>query len=592
MRNVSGNYFFYILIAIFVFGFFKISVLGGWDQSFYWAQLTSIWYDGDLTLHDDLLANRNPLRDQYRTITFINQQGMLPNTFSIGTALVDGVYAGPIVFIHRLLGLPRMSSFLLSVVGIATIFKIWLLLLSVERLLNIYSPDASIKYAAIGSAFLGTPLLFYALIDYGMSHLNSSLFAALFVLALIGWLHQPDMFHSTTLGVVAGILILIRWQDGIYAFLVIPPLLYQFFHVSRNERWRYLKGSGIGVFITLIMVSLQSAAWYKQFRVLLHIPQGSEYVQWASPQWVPLLFSGYHGLFIWSPVVVIAIIGLVRASVGNRGLWRWFMVGSLLTIAATVYVNACVLDWWGGWSYGTRRVCSLVPLFALGTFDFMKSLNKKIAVILLILVGLWAYFTFTCYQNRIDDLSVPILGKQSHFSPANDRYWITNAEEARSILMTHLPSPHYSAVKLFSFKKMKFINRVLSAVSILGTFVLANMLFTLWRRQGRCRKTLLALTIVYAVTLTLIIAIAFPDSYRLNLTWKQYLERTITPDEAITQGVPEEPVRFIEALSFVSRGEPHKAQKVLTSINTADYRNLRFDKILEFLDEKARSGLK
>ena len=66
------------------------------------------------------------------------------------------------------------------------------------------------------------------------------------------------------------------------------------------------------------------------------------------------------------------------------------------------------------------------------------------------------------------------------------------------------------------------------------------------------------------------------------MTWKEYPERKVTPDEAIDQGIPEEPVRFIEALSLVSRDQINNAQRVLEPINTKDYRNLYIDKVIEF----------
>jgi hypothetical protein len=85
-------------------------------------------------------------------------------------------------------------------------------------------------------------------------------------------------------------------------------------------------------------------------------------VRWDDPYLSEILFSSRHGLFSWSPILLVAAFGLagfVRAH-PRRGL-------PLAAVALLVwYVNATVADWWGGGSFGARRFDSALPILALG----------------------------------------------------------------------------------------------------------------------------------------------------------------------------------------------------------------------------------
>ena len=582
-RNTQKKHIFYAIVIVLMFGFFKVSILGGWDESFYWAQLTSIWYDGDLTLHDDLLANYNPISNQYRTITTIKYGGELFNDFPIGIALVDGLYAGPLVALFKLLGLPRMNGFFLSVVAIATICKIWLLLFALKHFLDKYDKRPSWKYIIALGSFLGLPIFYYSFYAYGMAHLNSGLFATLFVSALISWLTRPERQQSLLLGLSAGLMILTRWQNAIFVLLVIPPLLYQLSSSSKNERMKFLKGCGVVLALIAVMSALQFTVFYKQLGNVFLMPQGGNFMKWSSPQWMAVLLSGYHGLIPWSPLLLIAVVGLLKAMFWQRGLWRWFMIGAILTITATVYVNASVVDWWAGWAYGARRFCCLIPLVALGAFEVVRSLRKRLAILLLTGVMLWSYFTYTCYKNQIDDLAVPLLGRVSQQCPdAAALYWIHSPEDAWEKLKRKLPAPRYSAVKLLRFVTLpNFVNQLASAIILILIFCGTKRLFLFCEHNSRFTRWSALCFLGYTVMLTAVIILRFPNSYQLNLPWRAYLHTQITAEEAIRQELPLEPVYFIKALSQASQQQLENARSALVPIDTRSYRYITFEKIVE-----------
>ncbi len=76
-----------------------------------------------------------------------------------------------------------------------------------------------------------------------------------------------------------------------------------------------------------------------------------------------LLFSPSRGIFVYSPVLMLGLWGLV-ASLRRQGdpLLRWSLAG----FAALVLLYAFRHDWWGGWSFGYRFLMDGVPLLVIG----------------------------------------------------------------------------------------------------------------------------------------------------------------------------------------------------------------------------------
>jgi hypothetical protein len=75
-----------------------------------------------------------------------------------------------------------------------------------------------------------------------------------------------------------------------------------------------------------------------------------------------VLFSYWHGLFLWTPIVAVSLAGLPY-------LWRRDRLVCTTAVTFFVlswYVNAAAADWWAGEAFGSRRFVSCFAVFALG----------------------------------------------------------------------------------------------------------------------------------------------------------------------------------------------------------------------------------
>jgi len=83
---------------------------------------------------------------------------------------------------------------------------------------------------------------------------------------------------------------------------------------------------------------------------------------WRSPAFLAVLFASNHGLLVWTPILLFAIVGLILFR------WREPRVGApfLAAFLAFYLFIVCYPDWAGISSYGNRFFVSLTALFILG----------------------------------------------------------------------------------------------------------------------------------------------------------------------------------------------------------------------------------
>jgi hypothetical protein len=90
-------------------------------------------------------------------------------------------------------------------------------------------------------------------------------------------------------------------------------------------------------------------------------PRAQEWF-WTNPVPGSVWFSSDHGLFTWTPVLILALVGLVLFSRIDRTLALYF----LTIFAVFSYVLACYVNWDGISSFGNRFFISIGPAFIIG----------------------------------------------------------------------------------------------------------------------------------------------------------------------------------------------------------------------------------
>ncbi len=255
-------------------------------------------------------------------------------------------------------------------------------------------------YSEIVTAFtlllvvLATNLFFYVTNMPGMSHAyNFSLVSGLLWLT-IKWHEKPAYWHSLFIGIILGLLLLIRPVNGL--FILIPVLYGLNSKFDLVEKWKLMQThvwhlvlASLAVFFVVLP---QLVYWKYVTGSFIYYSYGEEKFFFSEPIILRGLFGFRKGWYIYTPVMLFATIGIgwVRKHAKN---FFW-------PIAVFMPINIWILMswwcWWYGGGYGQRTLIDSYPLMAFGLASFLSiifALKQKLirvgmVVLMFLLLGL------------------------------------------------------------------------------------------------------------------------------------------------------------------------------------------------------------
>jgi hypothetical protein len=229
---------------------------------------------------------------------------------------------------------------------------------------------ARVALLAVGAALFASPIAYYAFVVPTMAHGLAFGAAAAVVWAWHRAESRPSLVSWTVLGAAVGWVALMRWQGIVCALLAVPLLAMQVRRRTARASWA-VAAAAAGV----IVFSPQLLAWKVLYGRFVTQPQGRGFLDWSSPHLWDTLVSADHGLFTWTPVLLLGLAGLglmLRDS-------PVFASGALLVFAATAWVNGAVRDWAASDAFGARRYDVVVPLLAVGIGALVTRLAPLLA---------------------------------------------------------------------------------------------------------------------------------------------------------------------------------------------------------------------
>jgi hypothetical protein len=331
-------------VVVFLALTFKPVVEG--DGAGYFSYLHSIVIDRDLDMSNEYAAAARAgvhVAGETKTRT---QTGLPPNQFPIGPAILSlPTYLAALV--TRPGGEPQFGPPFTTAFTLASLAYGALALAIVFRLLRRLAVSVEASLAAIAAVALGTPLLYYLVYDPSYSHSFSAFMVSAFI--YLWWTRRGERTVAgwLLLGFVGGLMALVRWQDG--------PLIAVALLDVRKETWRLLlmAPAALAAFAPQIVVDeVIFGRWQPGAAAATFDPLHGHYLQ--------VLFSSFHGLFVWSPVLLAAVAGY------------WFVkqqelkAAFALCFAITLAIIGPFVFWWGGSSFGMRFFINLTPFFAIG----------------------------------------------------------------------------------------------------------------------------------------------------------------------------------------------------------------------------------
>lgn len=348
------------------------------DAVQHYVQLRSLALDGDLDFRNDFAIVYGFDEDGAVARDWIEERltptGYVRNYMPIGPALVWLP-----IFVLTAVGLRLLDALGMGVPdgtaewalqagpGITGVMAATLAAWVAWRLAARLTDRSSAAVGVLG-VWLGSHALYYSQISPAYSHSLSMLAGGL---VLWHWIARRDRWTvpvAMSAGALAGLAALMRWQDALLVALAAIESVRQPAPLGRRLGLLAAVGGGF-----VVAFSPQMAVWAVLYGQPFAVPQGPSFIEWTSPNLVAVLFSDYHGLFAWSPILLLAVWGGMLWLRRDRALAGPILVVILLSW----YVNAAVADWWAGEAYGARRFLSLFPLFVVGLSAWVQPVDGR-----------------------------------------------------------------------------------------------------------------------------------------------------------------------------------------------------------------------
>ena len=228
---------------------------------------------------------------------------------------------------------------------------------------------------------LGTGLYFWSIYLCGYAHAWSALAVAWTVDYWDATRGRHDVRRYAALGALLGFVILARAQDVTIAALPLGEGLIELGRRARRKDGRAVARmigyAGAALAAMIVVSAPQTVVFYKYFHHPFGPYSSKGFMQWDAPFLWEVLFSSKHGLFRWTPLAYVSIIGLLFA----RGPERRYLAG-WLTVAffLQVWVNGSTWDFWGFWGFGARRMAGVTVAHIVGAaflVDGLRALHAR-----------------------------------------------------------------------------------------------------------------------------------------------------------------------------------------------------------------------
>jgi hypothetical protein len=367
------------LIILWVVGaaaFFKPWVHGT-DPAGYYSWLRTVVIDGNLDT-----TNEYEFYDQDE-LGYISPgpTGLNRNPYAVGSAILWSPFFLTAHVISQALHLPTdgYASLYVFAASIASSFFALLGLWLSYRLARELFGARPAMWATIG-IWWATPLLFYMFGHPLMSHANDAFANALFV--FVWWrTRQPITTRGAALrGAALGLAMLVRTQNALLVLLLISEVLITWLTQRRVEVRPWLKPTAVFALTAACVFAPQLIVWQQVYGAFwpgnpYAITYGDAFDP-ASPHFFDVLLSSARGLFLWSPLVLLAIIGLFVFVVRVQ---RTLGVGLIVVWLAQVYLIGGWSAWSGAASFGQRFMINGTITYIIGLAGLLAWLQTKIS---------------------------------------------------------------------------------------------------------------------------------------------------------------------------------------------------------------------
>ncbi len=324
------------------------------------------------------------------------KKNKIETKYTCGVAILVSPFFVTTHFISKVFHIPEdrgFSPLYHRMTDVAAICYLILGLLMLSRFLKYYFKK-TICYLILLFVYFGTNLLYYTVDDPMMSHVYSFFLFSGFLLFFKKFLEEKKYIFFLLLSLFMALIVLVRPTN---------LLIFSLFFLWDLHSWKDLQGR-IKVFfkpvyclsflLIFFLVFLPQLLYWKYLHgSYLFYSYGSEgFSNWQHPKFPEIWFSTLNGLFLYSPLVLLFIAGIIvmiRKKMNNGIL----LLGLFMILS---YVIASWSTWYYGCSFGQRSYVEYFSIFSV-PFGFLltgaiEKKKKLLNIFLLLLIPVFIYF--------------------------------------------------------------------------------------------------------------------------------------------------------------------------------------------------------
>lgn len=297
--------------------------------------------------------------------------------------------------------------------------------------------------------FFGTNLFCYTLINPELTHGVLFLLISCLFYFVVQWINTSLPKYFLFSSFLLGLITLIRPTEIIIVFVILLAgvsslkTMKQKLNLFIGLKLYLLLGAILFIlplFPQVLYWKVQSGGW------LFFSYSENERFFWSDPQIMNVLFSYRKGWLVYSPLMIMALIGFIPLWRRNKMLF-W---GILLYFSVNLYLVSAWWDWAFGGSFGIR---ALVQCYALLIIPLAYCIEWAITYAnkTIVKLGLVLFICFFCFLN-IFQSNLYKHGIISYDGMTKEAYWYTFLKKNYSegdlkYLETLIKHPNYEEMR-------------------------------------------------------------------------------------------------------------------------------------------------
>jgi len=292
-----------------------------------------------------------------------------------------------------------------------------------------------IALAATIAIWFGSPLAFYSTRHASMSHAISAAVCTGIVLLSLRLREEVTEVRVLAIGLAIGFACAVRPQNITVA--LIPLFIAPAVPILRRAHFLFA-----GALIAALPQLIVSQVLWGGPLVFVNIGgQAHSWQMFSRVRLVETLFSWYHGLVPWTPLLVLALAGLFFLAKRDKGL---ALAGTATFVSQWLLLGILERWFWGGASFGQRRFDACTLFFVLGLAALIDRLPRWLSTLAIAATTLWTMGLFIAStQLNLNRFQLPSELYEAFLRGLSDPIWrsflgFTPPELHRGVLLTML----------------------------------------------------------------------------------------------------------------------------------------------------------